>query len=239
MSNRYAVFLIFFLGLLSGCASTGGNPADPWESMNRKVYAVNDTVDRYALRPVAEGYKTVMPLPVRVGVSNFFANIDDVWTGLNNFLQGKPRDGASDFGRFAMNSTIGVLGLFDVASDFGLEKHDEDLGQTFGRWGVGSGPFLMLPLLGPSTVRDAAGTLPRYLFADPTKQIDQIPWRNAVTALKVVDGRAQLIGADNALDEAALDRYGYLRDFYLKSRLSQVYDGHPPREDDDYYEPSP
>lgn len=238
MSNLYTGFFILLLGLLSGCASTGGNPADPWESMNRKVYAVNDTVDRYALRPVAQGYKTVMPLPVRTGVSNFFGNIEDVWTGFNNLLQGKPAEGASDFSRFAVNSTIGILGVFDVASEFGLEKHDEDLGQTFGRWGIGPGPFLMLPLLGPSTVRDAFGAVPRYLV-EPGRQISEIPVRNSVSALRVVNTRSQLIGADKALDEAALDRYGYLRDFYLKSRLSQIYDGHPPREDDDYYEPSP
>ncbi|MEN3109914.1 VacJ family lipoprotein [Uliginosibacterium paludis] len=220
---------------LSGCATTATNPADPWESVNRKVYAVNDSLDRYALRPVAQGYKTVVPLPLRTNVSNFFGNIEDVWTGLNNLLQGKPREGASDFGRVAINSTIGILGLFDVATDIGLEKHEEDLGQTLGVWGMGPGPYVMLPLLGPSTVRDAGGSVPRYLL-DPSSEISRIPLRNSVTALKLVNARAQLIGADSALDEAALDRYGYLRDFYLKSRQSQIFDGHPPREKDDYYE---
>ncbi len=234
--NRISLHAVALLLLvLSGCATTGGNPADPWEPVNRKVYAVNDTLDRYALRPVAQGYNTVVPLPLRTNVTNFFGNIEDVWTGLNNFLQGKPRQGVSDFGRVALNSTIGILGLFDVATDIGLEKHEEDLGQTLGVWGVGPGPYVMLPLLGPSTVRDAGGSVPRYLL-DPSGEIKRIPLRNSVTALKSINVRSQLIGADSALDEAALDRYGYLRDFYLKSRQSQIFDGHPPREKDDYYE---
>lgn len=223
------------LSALSGCATTAANPADPWESVNRKVYAANDSVDRYALRPVAQGYQSVVPLPLRTNVTNFFSNIDDVWTGLNNFLQGKPRDGVSDLGRFALNSTLGILGLFDVATDIGLEKHDEDLGQTLGVWGVGAGPFVMLPLLGPSTVRDTGGSIPRYLV-DPAGEISSVPVRNSLRGLQIVNTRAQLIGADSALDEAALDRYSYLRDFYLKRRQSQVYDGRPPREKDDYYE---
>ncbi|MDQ7988401.1 MAG: VacJ family lipoprotein [Candidatus Dactylopiibacterium sp.] len=232
--NTARAILPALLAVLAGCATTG-NPADPFEPVNRKIYAVNDTLDRYALKPAAEGYRDVVPLPARTNVSNFFGNIEDVWTGFNNLLQGKPREGFSDFGRFAVNSTVGILGFFDVASDIGLDKHDEDLGQTLGRWGMGPGPYLMLPLFGPSTVRDTAGAIPRQLV-DPVASVERIPVRNAVRGLRVVNGRAQLLGADSALDDAALDRYSYLRDFYLKSRLNQVHDGNPPREKDDYYE---
>lgn len=224
------------LALLAGCASTGGNPADPLEPVNRGIYAFNDKLDRYALKPVAQGYQAAVPLPARTGVSNFLGNIEDVWTGLNNLLQGKPREGASDFGRVAINSTLGILGVFDLASEMGLEKHEEDLGQTLGRWGVGPGPYLMLPFLGPTTLRDSSNTLCRAFIADPVKEITRIPVRNSVMAVRVVNARAQLLGADQALDSAAIDRYAYLRDFYLKSRQSQVYDGRPPREDDDYYQ---
>lgn len=234
--NSVAALVISGL-LLGGCATTANNPADPWEPFNRKMYAVNDGLDRYALKPVAQGYKNAVPLPARTQVSNFFGNIDDVWSSLNNFLQGKPREGASDFGRVLVNTTIGIAGLFDIASELGLDKHSEDFGQTLGRWGVGSGPYVMLPLLGPSTVRDTVGSVPRMLVTDPVHEIPRIPVRNSVTGLKIVNARSQLLGADQALDAAALDRYSYLRDFYLKSRQSQVYDGNPPRDPDDYYQP--
>lgn len=222
------------LGVLAGCASTGQNPVDPWEGMNRKVYAFNDKLDTYALKPVAQGYQAGVPLPARTNASNFFGNIEDIWIGFNNLLQGKPKEGLSDFGRFALNSTVGILGFFDVATEVGLEKHEEDFGQTLGRWGVGSGPFLMLPLLGPSTVRDTGGQIVDRVGFNTNAQLEQVPQRNGMTALKIVNGRSQLLGAESVLDEAALDKYNYLRDFYLKRRQSQVFDGRPPREDDDY-----
>lgn len=221
---------------LAGCASTAANPADPLEPLNRKIYAFNDTLDRYALRPVAKGYQAAVPMPLRTGVSNVVGNIGDVWTGFNNLLQGKPREGASDFGRVVINTTLGIFGLFDLASEMGLDKHDEDLGQTLGKWGVGAGPYLMLPFLGPSTLRDSSDTLCRAFLIDPANAISRVPVRNSVKALRIVNARAQLLGADQALDTAAIDRYNYLRDFYLKSRQSQIYDGHPPREEDDYYQ---
>ncbi|KAF7599071.1 MAG: ABC transporter [Candidatus Dactylopiibacterium carminicum] len=218
---------------LSACASVPGErpDVDPWEGINRKVFAFNETLDKHALRPVAQGYEKVVPLPARTGVSNFFGNIEDLWTGVNNLLQGKPVDGGVDFGRFALNSTVGILGFFDVASEMELDKHEEDFGQTLGRWGVGSGPYLMLPFLGPSTVRDGFGKGADFL-ASPTQQIPGWQTRTGLTALGLINTRAQLLGADAALEQAALDKYAYLRDFYLQRRLSQIYDGRPPREDD-------
>src|SRR5450830_1572514 len=152
---------------LSACASTtANNPADPFEGYNRAMFKFNDTVDTYALKPAATAYKKVLPTFVQTGVSNFFGNLADAWTGVNNLLQGKGRDGVSDIGRVALNTTVGLLGLFDVASEAGLRKHNEDFGQTLGVWGVPSGPYLMLPLLGPSTIRDTAA-LPADMWADP------------------------------------------------------------------------
>lgn len=221
--------------VFGGCASTGTNPADPWESANRKIFAVNDALDTYALRPVAKGYQNAVPLPARTQVSNFFGNLEDLWIGTNNLLQGKGRAGLSDFGRFALNSTVGMLGFFDVASEIGLEKHEEDFGQTLAVWGVSDGPYVMLPLFGPSTLRDAAGRVPDT-FADAVRYVPQIPVRNSLTGTRAINARSQLLGADDALGQASLDKYSFLRDFFLKRRRSQIYDGHPPRDDDFYQE---
>ncbi len=212
---------------LAACASPGGHPQDPLEPMNRATFRFNDTVDTYALRPVAQVYAEA-PLPVRTGVSNFFGNIKDAWTGVNNLLQGKPLDGVSDFGRVLVNSTIGMLGVFDVATDMGLEKHEEDLGQTLAVWGVGDGPYLVLPFLGPSTVRDSVALI-GDMQADPVGHVDDIPTRNSLRGLRIVNARANLLGADEAANQAALDKYEYFRSFYLQYRRSQVYDGQPPR----------
>lgn len=230
--RAWGFLLLSSLLALSGCASTGGNPADPWESVNRKVFVFNDKLDAYALKPVAQGYQAVTPLPARTNISNFFGNVEDVWIGVNNLLQGKPKDGASDFGRFAVNSTIGILGFFDIASEIGLEKHDEDFGQTLGRWGVGDGPYVVLPLFGSSTVRDTGGMIVDRLTYNPNSLVTRIPVRNGLTATKVVNLRAQLLGAERALDEAALDKYVFMRNFHLQRRRSLIYDGRPPREDD-------
>jgi phospholipid-binding lipoprotein MlaA len=232
MKRTWLMPVLLGLGL-GGCATAGveRSAADPWEGMNRKIYAFNDAIDRNALRPVAQGYEKAVPLPARVNVSNFLGNIEDVWTGVNNLLQGKPREGGLDFGRFVLNSTVGILGFFDVASEFGMEKRDEDFGQTLGRWGMEPGPYLMLPLFGPSSVRDGFGR-GVDMVASPRGQIPDWEVRTGLMALGVVNTRAQLLGADAALDQAALDKYAYLRDFYLQRRRSQVYDGRPPREDD-------
>ncbi|MBS1210524.1 MAG: mlaA [Proteobacteria bacterium] len=232
---------LFFASLLvlGGCASTASNPVDPWESVNRKIFVFNDKVDTYALKPVAQGYSAAVPLPARTNVANFFGNVEDLWIGFNNLLQGKPRDGLSDFGRFALNSSIGILGFFDIASEVGLEKHDEDFGQTLGRWGVGDGPYVVLPLLGPSTVRDTGGMIVDRLVYNPSSMLESVPARNGLFATKVVSLRAQLLGAETTLDEAALDKYVFMRTFQLQRRRSLIYDGRPPREKDEDFSLAP
>ena len=227
--NRFPVLLIVSLaGALSGCA-TNGDPRDPLEPMNRGIYKFNDTVDKAVLKPVAQGYKAVLPSPVRTGVTNFFSNIDDVFVAANNLLQFKLNAAASDVGRIIANTTFGIAGIFDVASGWGMEKHNEDFGQTLGYWGVGDGPFLMLPLLGPSNVRDSAGLL-LYYKLDPVVHLHHVPLRNSLTALRFVNRRANLLDAEKVLDEAALDPYTFLRDAYIQQRRNLIYDGSPPRE---------
>jgi phospholipid-binding lipoprotein MlaA len=223
-------FIVLLVMVCTGCA-TSGNPRDPLEGVNRTIFSLNEGVDKVALKPAAQAYEYVLPTFVRTGVTNFFGNIDDVFSGVNNLLQGKPKQGGGDFARVALNSTIGVLGLIDVATDAGFEKHDEDFGQTFGRWGVGSGPFVVIPLLGPSTVRDTVGTaLDSYL---EIASVDHVPTRNSITALKIINVRASLLPADKVIEEAALDKYSYIRDAYLQRRRSQIFDGNPPREIED------
>lgn len=224
------------LGLgLTACAGPGGHPKDPLEPLNRATFAFNETADKYVMRPVAQVYDYA-PLPIKVGVGNFFGNIGDLWIGVNNLLQGKVTDGLSDGGRVLVNSTVGIFGLFDIATELGLEKHDEDLGQTLGKWGIGDGPYLVLPLLGPSNVRDTVGLI-GDLTADPVWQVEEVATRNSLTGLRFVSKRAQLLGADTTAEQAALDKYGYLRSFYMQYRLNQVHDGQPPRvkdpDDDD------
>lgn len=228
--RRGALALLLALGL-SACAGTGGHPKDPLEPLNRATFSFNEAADRYVMRPVAQVYD-LAPLPVKVGVGNFFGNLGDFWIGVNNLLQGKFVDGLSDGGRLLINSTIGIFGIFDIATEMGLEKHDEDLGQTLGRWGVGDGPYLVLPLLGPSNLRDTVG-LVGDLNVDPIWGVEDIGERNRLTALRFINRRAQLLGADTTADQAALDKYGYMRSFYIQYRRSQVYDGRPPREKDE------
>ncbi len=213
---------------LSGCA-TATDPRDPLEPVNRGIYHFNDAVDKAVIKPVATGYKTVVPQPVRTGITNFFSNIDDVLIALNNLLQFKFEQALSDVGRVVFNTTFGIAGLFDVATSFGLEKHDEDFGQTLGYWGIGDGPFLMLPILGPSNLRDTVG-LAAYYQLDPVLNLRHVPTRNTLTGLRFMDHRARLLDAEKVLGEAALDPYTFLRDAYLQHRRSLVYDGNPPRE---------
>jgi len=216
---------------LSGCATTG-NQQDPLEGYNRAVFSFNDAVDRTVLKPTATAYKNVVPGFAQTGVNNFFGNLSDAWSSINNFLQGKVEDGGTDFGRFALNSTFGIFGLLDIASEAGMPKHNEDFGQTLGKWGVPSGPFLMLPLLGPSTVRDTAA-LPADFAGDIWKYKDPTHVRNIGAGVRIIDKRATLLDASNLLEEAALDRYEFLRDGYLQRRQSQVYDGDVPRQAND------
>jgi phospholipid-binding lipoprotein MlaA len=213
---------------LTGCASSHArNPADPLESFNRGVYQFNDTVDKAIAKPVAQGYNAVMPVPGKIMVSNFFSNLDDVIITANDLLQLKFAQAASDGARFLFNSTFGVFGLLDVTSR--LEKHNEDFGQTLGYWGVGSGPYLVLPILGPSTLRDGIGL---YVDSRPSKlrRVDHIRSRNQLYLTKAINRRTQLLDQEKVLDEAALDRYEFIRDAYLLRRQSLVYDGNPPRE---------
>ena len=226
--------LLTVLGLIllaGGCASTGEerDPRDPWEGLNRGVYKFNDTFDEYLARPVARAYVSVLHQEIRTRIGNFFSNLQDPLISLNNLLQGKFEDGVNDFARFAFNSTFGLLGIHDVATDWGLEKHNEDFGQTFGRWGAGAGPYLVLPVLGSSTLRDGIG-LGFDWTLDPMSEIRPINLRNSLVAVRGINLRADLLEASRILEEAALDRYVFQRDAYLQRRRSLIYDGRPPRE---------
>jgi phospholipid-binding lipoprotein MlaA len=231
MGERRVRKALLCLLLLPGCATVDAerDPRDPWEGFNRGVYSFNETFDQYVAQPVARGYVAVLHQEIRTRVGNFFANIQDLLIGANNFLQGKFEDGVNDWARFAFNSTFGLLGLHDVASDLGLEKHNEDFGQTLGRWGAGPGPYLILPFLGSSTVRDAGGTAVDWVV-QPVGEVRPIALRNTLYGLYFVDTRAQLLDASRILEEAALDKYVFQRDAYLQRRRSLIYDGSPPRE---------
>ena len=215
-------------GLLAGCA-TSGNPKDPIEGFNRAMFAFNEGLDSAIVKPVATGYEAVLPSPVRTGVTNFFSNIEDLLIGVNNLLQGKGSQAISDLGRVVINSTIGILGTFDIASDIGLEKHDEDFGQTFGRWGVGSGAYVVIPVFGPRTARDTVG-LVLDVAADPLTHLGAGDGRDVLLVLRAVNDRANLLPADKVVEEAALDKYSYIRDGYLQRRRNLIHDGNAPRE---------
>lgn len=224
--------------LLTACASapagTATRPDDPWEHTNRAIYRFNQKLDKAVMLPVAQGYTKVTPKPVRIAVSNFFSNLDDVWIGVNNFLQGKFADGVNDWGRFIFNSTLGLGGLIDIATPAGMPKHDEDLGQTLAHWGVGEGPFVVLPFFGPFTLRDA-GAFPVDLAATPLWAVnDEAVW--GLTALDYVNLRGELIGTEKLLRQASFDEYAYMRDFYLQQRRYKVTDGQATQNYDQYYE---
>jgi phospholipid-binding lipoprotein MlaA len=214
---------------VSACA-TGTNPRDPLEGYNRAMFKFNDTVDQVALKPVATAYKTVTPSFVQTGVGNFFGNLSDVWSAVNNLLQGKGEAGLQDVVRVSMNSTFGIFGLIDIASQAGIPKHNEDFGQTLGWYGVQPGPYVMLPLLGPSTVRDTVA-LPLDITGDPWRYKDPASVRNIGTVTRVVDKRAALLDATNLMEAAALDRYEFIRDGFLQARESKVFDGDTDRRD--------
>ena len=224
--------------LLVGCASAPtANPKDPWESMNRSVARFNDKVDDNVLKPVATGYRNVVPDLIQTGVRNVFNNFADMWSTVNNLLQLKPANTAESLGRVIVNTVFGIYGIFDVATYIKLERHPEDFGQTLGYWGVPNGPYLVLPLFGPSTLRDGA-SLPVDFAVSPTKLIADIPTRNEVFALRLVSKRAELLKTGNMLEEASIDKYSFSRDAYLQYRRSQIYDGNPPDEEDSNDDPS-
>lgn len=207
------------------------NSRDPYEAFNRPMFAVNEVVDKYAAKPVAQVYDNVAPLPVKAGIGNFFGNAGELWVGVNSALQGKFGDAGIDLGRLLINSTIGILGLFDVASELGLERHDEDFGQTLAVWGVGGGDYLYWPVIGSSSVRDTVG-FAVGTYTDPVVYARPVSVRNSMAALRFVDIRASLLPSDKVVEEAALDKYAYIRDAYLQRRRNQIFDGRPPRLDD-------
>ena len=213
--------------MLNGCASTSTNPKDPFEGFNRGMYKFNDTLDKAVLKPVARGYSAVMPTPARKMVHNFFSNLDDILVTGNGLLQFKFSQAASDFTRVWVNSTFGIFGLFDVAHK--LEKHNEDFGQTLGHWGVSSGPYLVLPFLGPSSLRDGTG-LAVDSYYGVLGNIEHIPTRNSLYVSNKIDQRAELLDTEKILEDTVVDRYSFIRDAYLMRRQSLVYDGDPPRE---------
>ena len=224
--------------LLVGCASAPtANPKDPWEPMNRSVASFNDKVDDNVLKPLATGYRNVVPDLIQTGVRNVFNNFADMWSTVNNLLQLKPINTAESLGRVIVNTVFGIYGIFDVATYIKLERHPEDFGQTLGYWGMPNGPYLVLPLFGPSTLRDGA-SLPVDFAVSPTKLIADIPTRNEVFALRLVSKRAELLKSGNMLEQASIDKYSFTRDAYLQYRRSQIYDGNPPDEQDSNDDPS-
>ena len=224
--------------VLGGCATVQqarggpGQKLDPWENWNRKVFAFNEGLDAYVLKPVATAYANVVPQPVRRGVDNFFANAADAWSAVNNVLQGKGQAAFEDVVRVTTNSFFGIGGIFDVASEIGIPRHKEDFGQTLGRWGFGAGAYVVWPLFGPSTVRDSIA-LPLDRAASPALLIDDGRTQFSLTVLQVINTRANLLGASQVLDDIALDKYSFLRDAYLQRRRSLVYDGDAPDTDSD------
>jgi phospholipid-binding lipoprotein MlaA len=241
MVNRQGTGRLLPLGLagavaLSGCASVDPefrDPRDPFEGFNRAIYQFNEDLDTAFLKPLARGYAAVVPRPVDKGVTNFFGNLDDLGSALNNFLQLKFNRAFSDIGRVMVNTTVGVLGVLDVASNLDLPKHDEDFGQTLGDWGMGPGPFIVLPFFGPSSGRDAIGQVVDW-YTDPLTYVNDgnVAW--GLKGLRLVDRRSDLLAASRVFEQAALDPYAFIRDAYLQQRRFEVHDGNPPPEEELY-----
>ncbi|MDR1277070.1 MAG: VacJ family lipoprotein [Candidatus Accumulibacter sp.] len=220
--KRFFCVICVALGL-SGCAATGTHPDDPYEGFNRAMFSINEGLDT-VVKPVAEGYETLTPLPIRVVIGNFFGNIGDVWISVNNFLQGKVEAGFSDIGRVLVNSTFGFCGIFDFASEMGLEKHSEDFGQTLGVWGVDSGPYLFWPVIGPRTARDTFGWGVDFAV-DPVRRIrHDNATRNTLIGVRTLEGRARLLQAEKVLDSASFDKYNTIRNLYLNGRAAAIKD---------------
>lgn len=226
-----AVVLLLCAALISGCASTQSKPGvegdpDPLEPANRAFFSINETLDKYLIKPVAESYADVAPEPFRVMVTNFFDNLSYLNVILNSFLQGKFNEGFSDVGRFIINSTIGIGGLVDVATDMGMESHDEDLGQTLAVWGAGQGPYVYLPVRGPNSARDLPGTATSFLLNPLTYVTGVVLF--PVTALGIINARANLLDETSIRDEAAVDVYSFTREAYIQRREYLIHDGNPP-----------
>lgn len=226
-------FAIAITIALAGCATTN-DPHDPLQGFNRAMFNFNDRVDQAALKPAATVYRDTVPLFAQIAVGNFFGNIGDVWTATNNFLQGKMADGFTDVMRVVVNSTFGLGGLIDIGADAGMTKHKEDFGQTLGVWGVASGPYVVLPFLGPTTLRDSLA-LPVDMHGDLWSYTHPVRVRNTGALLRVVDQRSVVLDATNLIEDAALDRYEFVRDGFLQRRENNVRDGkyRKPRHDDE------
>ncbi|MBB1600596.1 VacJ family lipoprotein [Variovorax sp. UMC13] len=219
------------LAVLAGCATgPNANPSDPFEPFNRGVFSFNEKVDEVVLVPVSTAYVNVLPSMVRTGVNNFFGNLGDIWSFANSVAQLKLQNSAETFMRVNVNTIFGLGGLIDVATEVGIDRRDEDFGKTLGRWGVGAGPYVVLPLLGPSTLRDTAAK-PVDLYGDALNAVQDVAWRNSLTALRVVDKRSQYLRAGRLIDDAALDKYSFTRDAFLQRRRSQIQDGRAPDDD--------
>ena len=233
--NKMKRFLLLCMATaLVGCASIPAgvepSPQDPWEPFNRSVFEFNEGLDAYLLKPVVAGYRFVLPEFVREGIYNFFSNYNDIYTALYNLLQGKPGYAFNDFMRVAVNTTMGLGGLLDLATPGGLEKHKEDWGQTLGVWGVPAGPYVVLPFFGPSNVRDTFGTVADlesdYLF----RLLPDVALRNSITGLRVVNARNTYYEAGDLLDGAAIDKYSFMRDAYIQRREYQINEGRDDKE---------
>jgi len=236
MNSLRNIGLLLLLVVVGGCASIPDEQADPrdsLESYNRAMYKFNRVVDDAVLKPIAKGYKAVTPEPVDRGITNFFNNLADVGSALNNLFQFKLSRAGSDVGRLAVNTTVGILGFRNVATDMGLPSYKEDFGQTFGYWGDDSSAYLVLPFLGPSTIRDTVG-MGGDIVTNPLFYINNRPIAWGLTAIDVTDTRADLLKAGNILEGAATDPYAFTRDAYLQHRRGKIFDGNPPEEDDDW-----
>ena len=228
ISIKSILLSVLMAGMLGGCATQANK--DPLEGLNRGIYKFNDTVDKAAVKPIAGAYRAVLPSPVRTGVNNFFANLGTVVTIVNDVLQFKLSKAMDDTGRLAINSTFGLGGLIDLASMDGIEERREDFGQTLAVWGWKDGTYLVLPLLGPSTLRDTGGLAVDSLAADPLGYIDEVAARNGLLLTKFIDTRASYLPGSDLLDEAALDPYAFMRDAYMQRRNVQIYDGNVPEQ---------
>jgi phospholipid-binding lipoprotein MlaA len=231
VTARARLAAVLFSALCAGCASAPSQ-VDPLEPMNRALYQVHDALDSAFVKPVAEGYEAIIPKFVRTAFSNVFYNIDDLFSAVNGLLQGKLDKAGNDLGRVMTNTLFGLGGLIDVATDAGIERGNEDFGQTFAVWGFPQGPYLFIPLFGPTTVRDGTGVLVRIALG-PVGYIPDVPVRNSIYGVGYVDLRAQALDAGDLLNQAALDRYTFIRNAYLQRRRYLIYDGKPPPTEDD------
>jgi phospholipid-binding lipoprotein MlaA len=229
---KHVLALVALCLTLVGCA-TGptANPRDPLEPFNRGVFGFNDAVDRTVLKPVATAYRQVTPQPVRAGVGNFFANLEDVWSAVNSVLQLKAQGTVDNVMRVGVNTIFGLAGVMDLASEMGIERHPEDFGKTLGHWGVGAGPYVVLPFLGNFTLRDAMA-LPVDFRGDVVSNMDNAANRNILKTVNLIDARASFLNATSVIEAAALDKYSFTRDAYLQLRRNAVYNGNPPDEDE-------